>query len=249
MFTQVVVGPGSTTNSPCLGPVIAVTNRGTNCSVTTIVSNDPISVVVFSGFVPADSFAETYTIVYTNATSIVSLTIPPVFVVRPENASGFVGTSASFNGLAIHTTGWRWQKDGTDLVENDHYRGVTNSTLTISNLQPADAGVYSAVASQPGGPDTASVGATLSVFKPLRLSLSPWLGQEGFLLTASNLDGTPIEAERVSKLGLYMAPNVSLGFQGWGPATNALALTNGVVETTLWNDGSRARFWRVLESP
>jgi len=236
------------TNNYCFGPIISVSHGGTNCPFSTIDSNSFLTLVLVSAFVPANSFSETYSIIYTNATNVILLANPPEFVVQPAGQSCFVGESTSFTAFAIHTTGWHWQKDGTNLVDSTHYWGVTNSVLTITNVQPSDAGVYAAVASQPGGLDIPSADAVLAVFKPLGLSLKVWPGN-GYLIIGTNVDGTPVELERLANLALYTTTNLRLGFDGWEPASNALVLTNGIVEATLSDDGGVARFWRMLESP
>lgn len=241
--------PDTNSLSNCLGPLVSVTSNGTNYPFLVLISTPQEELYKIELFIPADEFSIAYTTIYTNATNVNVLTVPPEFIVQPEDQSLFTGETASFAAFAIHTSGWVWQKDGASLVENGHFLGVTNATLTINNVQPSDAGVYSAVASQPGGTDVSSAGASLAVFKPLLLSLEPLPDAGGYLCLATNQDGTAFDPARLPNLGLYTTTDLSQPFSSWDLATNAFVCTNGVAETTLPNDRAAARFWRVMESP
>ena len=80
------------------------------------------------------------------------------FIVQPESKSVRAATNVSFEAIAtgIAPIGYAWFKDGLPLP------GATNITLSLTNVQAADAGDYFAVATNVSGSLT-SVVATLTV--------------------------------------------------------------------------------------
>ena len=112
--------------------------------------------------------AGTYTVVITNALgsvtsagAVVNVTLPPApptITAQPAGQSVTVGATVSF---AVAASGnpapvYQWQKNGASLP------GATNSSLTLSNVQLADAGVYAVVTSNSAG-SAISGGAALLV--------------------------------------------------------------------------------------
>lgn len=63
------------------------------------------------------------------------------------------GSTATFRAIAASTAAlsYLWQKDGADLPSDDRFSGGTTSTLTITGLEPEDAGIYTCVVSGGGG--------------------------------------------------------------------------------------------------
>src|SRR5208283_2937628 len=92
-----------------------------------------------------------YTVVITNfagaiTSSIAALTItpsPPVITMQPADQTAVVGSTAQFSVNAIGTPpfSYQWSFNGTNIY------GATNTTLTLSNVQFAQAGNYSVAAS------------------------------------------------------------------------------------------------------
>ncbi|HWY76281.1 MAG TPA: immunoglobulin domain-containing protein, partial [Verrucomicrobiae bacterium] len=182
------------------GTLTEVVNRGTNVSFTAIDTNSVRQIYRFVSTPPPDSLAESYTLYGTNGFTNVTIQIPPFFSVLPQNQSVFVGSNVTFTVKAIHTTGFQWLKDGTNLVDDGHYSGTTNATLSIASVSLADAGEYSIVAAHPALPRTNS--ATLAVFKPIQLSLMQ-TGPGLLRLLAANADQSPFEPQRVSNVLFY----------------------------------------------
>ena len=61
------------------------------------------------------------------------------------------GSTATFTVTAYGSPPLRyqWQLNGSDLINNSHISGAINNSLTISNIQPSDAGQYSVAVGDP----------------------------------------------------------------------------------------------------
>lgn len=195
--------------------------------------------------VPADVLTNSVTLTWTNFSMNLPVVKQPYYSVIPTNQSAFVGTTATFSATATHTTGYQWQHDGTNMLADGHYFGVTNSTLTISNLQLADAGLYTVIANHPLNPGTES--ASLSVYKPIVLGLLDNSAANRFTLTIANQDGSPLESERVTNLQIFTITNLPADNSSWNEETNTGAISNGILQVAFPNDGNLEKFWRVLE--
>jgi fructan beta-fructosidase len=90
---------------------------------------------------------------------------PPEFVLQPTNQSLYVGQTAVLTALAqsLQPVMYQWYR-GTNALP-----GMTNTSLTFSNLQPANADVYSVVASNTLGVAISS-SAALTV-QPIGISI------------------------------------------------------------------------------
>ena len=93
---------------------------------------------------------------------------PPEMTKQPTNQTVSVGGTANFSAAATGTAplNYQWQFNGTDLD------GAVSQTLSLTNVQPAQAGDYKVVASNAGGSAT-SVVAVLTVQVPPSLTLQP----------------------------------------------------------------------------
>jgi len=71
---------------------------------------------------------------------------PSILLSRPANRAALAGDDVVFyvNVLSAPASleGYRWQKDGVDLADNERLSGSDSDTLRISNVTPADAGLY-----------------------------------------------------------------------------------------------------------
>ena len=123
--------------------------------------------------------AGTYAVVVNNlagsATSSVALlmlntnSIAPSFVTQPASVIVLAGGSVSFLGAASGTAPvyYQWQKNGSPIP------GATTTTLNFTNVQNADAGGYTLVASNSVGTATRSV-ATLTIASSLTIPNSAY---------------------------------------------------------------------------
>ena len=96
---------------------------------------------------------------YGSATSAVAwlTVVDPAIGASPAGQAGQLGSNATFSVTAAGTgLTYQWRKDGIELP------GATDSSLTVTNLQAADAGNYDVIVIGAGGSVTSAV-AELSV--------------------------------------------------------------------------------------
>lgn len=78
-----------------------------------------------------------------NFSFFVPTNAPIVITNQPQTQAVLPGTNVALAvtaGPAI--TSYQWQKDGVDLTNNSRVAGATAAKLNISNVQPADLGIY-----------------------------------------------------------------------------------------------------------
>jgi len=112
---------------------------------------------------------------------------PPSITQQPQSRSVCAGASVV---IGVAATGappltYRWQKNGTDLEESGRYAGVTTDTLSIPSVEPADAGNYRCVVSNPFG-TVNSIEATLTVLSCNPACLQNLGFEGGFTAGAGN---------------------------------------------------------------
>ncbi|HEX8291143.1 MAG TPA: immunoglobulin domain-containing protein, partial [Pyrinomonadaceae bacterium] len=117
-----------------------------------------------------DGDAGTYTVVISNAAGSVTsdgvaLTVthivPPTITTQPASQTANTGSGVTFGVVAGGTApfNYQWQKNGSDIA------GANGPGLTLSNVQPSDAGDYSVEVSNDAGVATSDP-ATLTVVVP-----------------------------------------------------------------------------------
>jgi uncharacterized repeat protein (TIGR03803 family) len=116
-----------------------------------------------------------YAVVITNAagkatSSNAALTV----VLSPKSRTSYASSTAMFTATAFspESLNYRWQKNGTNLVEDGNISGTTNSTLTIASVSDDDAANYNAVVSDATGSVTTS-NALLTVNDNLTIASQP----------------------------------------------------------------------------
>ncbi|MBI2927643.1 MAG: immunoglobulin domain-containing protein [Verrucomicrobia bacterium] len=97
---------------------------------------------------------------------------PPTITAQPEGQTEAPGGTATFKLAATGTAplSFQWRKDGSDLRDSARIAGATTATLTISDLQASDAGLYTVAVSNPFGGRT-SVAAALVLQTTQELTL------------------------------------------------------------------------------
>jgi hypothetical protein len=187
-------------------------------------------------------------VTYPTYSTDLTIDFDPYFLVQPQGQSVFVGSNVIFTVQAIHTSGYQWQKDGTNLVEDCHFIGVTNATLTISNAQPEDSGDYTVIANHPDNPAT-SDDAILGVFKPIQLGLTKSPFDGSYQLQVGNQDSSPVDDNELSYFTIYTTTNLNLSLSNWDVESATGVLTNGIYQVAFPDDGSPIRFWQVGQQP
>ena len=111
----------------------------------------------------------------------VAIIAPPSFHfdVKPASQTAFVGDDVIFTALANMTSAYQWRFNGNDLP------GSTNTSLPLTNVQPANAGTYTIVASN------ASFGAITST-PPAILTINPRPSLAASLVARYNFDAAPV---------------------------------------------------------
>lgn len=93
---------------------------------------------------------------------------PPTITQAPQSIARAVGASANFTVQATGLSGpfsYVWKKDGVALVNGGAVSGQGTTTLTIGNVQVANAGLYTVEVSSLNG-TTVSTAAGLSIHTP-----------------------------------------------------------------------------------
>jgi hypothetical protein len=68
----------------------------------------------------------------------------PSIIAQPQDVRRNTGESAGFCAAITNATNprFQWIKDGISLLSDERISGATSTCLTISNIQPSDAGNY-----------------------------------------------------------------------------------------------------------
>lgn len=181
------------------------------------------------------SDAGDYTVVVTNAAGAVtsavatlSVLLPPTITTQPSNQTLIPGATTSFSVVAVGTPplSYQWRKDGADIV------GATLDTLTLTNVQSAQAGGYSAVVTNIAGSVT-SVVATLSVLAPPTMTNQILVGHNFSVLVSTALGAN-----------YTLQYKNTLADADWKDA-EALPGTGSAITLTDSTATSAARFYRV----
>ena len=162
-----------------------------------------------------------YTLVATNPAgsttsnvALLSFVPPPSFTTQPASQGVAQGATATFTATATSTLPitYQWQKDGVAIP------GATTSTLNVSNVQSANLGNYTVVA-------TNSVGSTTS--NPASLSFS--FSNAGRLINLSILTSIPASGDSFT-MGYVVGGSGTSGtkplvIRAAGPSLTALNVT------------------------
>ena len=154
---------------------------------------------------------------------------PPTIIVQPGSQAVLPGADVTFRFTAAGTEplAYQWQWNGTNIV------GATNDTLTLTNVQPAQAGGYGVVVTNVAGSVT-SVVALLTVSSPeivLQISLA---GPEVSITFASQ----PGSNYRLEYKHILDDP-------AWTPLSPAVPGTGGLMTLQDTNTSADSRYYRL----
>src|ERR1019366_317546 len=98
----------------------------------------------------------------------------PLITAQPQSRINSVGTTATFSVTATGTESlsYQWRRDSVNLSDGSNVVGATTPTLTLANVQPADAANYQVVVANASGSVTSAV-ATLTVIVPPAITGQP----------------------------------------------------------------------------
>lgn len=127
--------------------------------------------------------------------------LPPTINVHPANTTAAQGTVAGFNVLASSASPvtYQWRFNLANIAT------ATNSTLALSNVQPANEGGYSVVVTNAAGSTPSNAGTLL-----VQSTFAQWAAARGLPATNGDTDGDGID-------------NLSEFFHNLDPATTASA--------------------------
>jgi hypothetical protein len=116
---------------------------------------------------------------------------PPVITTQPQNQTIVQGNTATFTVAAIGNAPltYQWRKNAVNLSNGGNISGATSATLSVSNVQPGDAGNYSVVVGNTNGSVT-SADAALVVTSGLTIG--------SYTLDTGNMDSTSRNGSYVS---------------------------------------------------
>ena len=142
-------------------PILNATNATYSLPVALPGGDGDFTVVVTDGVGPVSS-----------APAHLTVLLHPIITSPPTNRSVIFGVgspTASFTVGAFSTTplSYRWLFNGAALAPTTNITGLTNATLTISNVQIAHSGAYAAVVSDSYGSITSQVALLIVNVKPV----------------------------------------------------------------------------------
>jgi uncharacterized protein (DUF1800 family) len=160
----------------------------------------------------------------------------------PQSQSVSAGTAATFNVTATGSAlSYQWQKNGAAIA------GATSATLTVGNVQPQDAGIYTVVVTS--GSNTASASAILGLtstskvvgaateLQPhdIRHPVTGYTYDQVLLTgTAATITADPNQITRLSYIDLTN-DIVQVEFSGPGALTLVLDSASGPAEAANYN--------------
>ena len=104
----------------------------------------------------------------TSAVAVLTVLVPPAITVQPTSLSAAYGSNATFNVAASGTLplNYQWRFNGANIT------GATSTSLTLTSVQPTDAGSYTVVVTNTAGAATSAV-AVLTVLLPPAIIAQP----------------------------------------------------------------------------
>jgi hypothetical protein len=133
-------------------------------SQTSLLTITPVSATDAGGYFVTVSNASTMT---TAETQTATLTVrDPLISSQPVSRINFSGQTTTFS-VSVAGTGpftYQWQRNGVPLSDGGSYSGTGTPTLTVSNVSPAEEGLYSVEITGSVANSVISSSATLTVY-------------------------------------------------------------------------------------
>jgi hypothetical protein len=150
------------TNSFSFTTALAIGARGDNRTISFLGQIDELSF-----YNRALSNTEVQAIYNASVSGKCPTLFPPVILLQPTNRTALVGDTVTFNISAVSSLalGYQWRREGVDLP------GRTAASLTLNNVQVTNAGNYSVVVTNAGGPVTSSNALLTIIYPPAALQV------------------------------------------------------------------------------
>jgi uncharacterized protein (TIGR02145 family) len=199
------------------------------------------------------------------AEHVVIIPLAPSITTQPQSQDASVGQSVTFRVTATGTApiSYQWYKGGTAIP------GATSSSYSISNVQTANAGIYTVTVSNGTLPNATSSGAVFSVvslravtdidgnvYSTVTIGTQVWMGEN--LKTTRYNDGTaiPLVTDSTAWGNLrtpgycwYLNDSAAYAYLGnpFGALYNWYAVNTGKLAPTGWHVPTDAE-WSTLAS-
>ncbi|MGO8675720.1 MAG: choice-of-anchor tandem repeat GloVer-containing protein [Limisphaerales bacterium] len=162
----------------------------------------------------------------TSAVAILVVSGPPVVILQPGNVTNIVGTTALFTVSATGTQplNYQWRFRGAALTDGGQYSGSTTPALTVSGVQPTNAGNYTVRIVNSGG-SVVSAAATLTVLVPPSITAQP-ASRTNKVGSTATFNATAAGTAPLSYQWLWNGLGLTDGGNLSGSATRALTITN-----------------------
>jgi len=141
-------------------------------------------------------------------------------------------------GPSASTLLYHWSTNGVNLVNSTHIAGATTSTLTLTNIQPADANIYTLVSSNATGSAVTNT-LTLTVVIPPQPTFTGITYSQG----NATLQFTSTDIYDITNSFILQSSTVVTGPYTNTPAT--VTFSGGVFQIVLPQTDA-TRFYRLL---
>ena len=181
--------------------------------------------------------------IVTNGPLVVLLaSLDPGAVIAATSSSYFgITSSANLNSL--------FQTLGAD--DNGASRDATLDLAQEYTLAPGNSAAfvtYQSYGTSIASAEWALVGNLAKM--PLKFSSPRRLPDSTLQFLLATTDGSPITAERASRVQIYSSTNASLSLSNWTPTASQMLLNNGIIQINgLSYTNAPARFYRAVELP
>jgi hypothetical protein len=164
--------------------------------------------------------------------AVLTVLVPPGITLQPTNQTVLAGTTVHFSTAASGTTplSYQWQFNNTNLD------GAVSQALSLTNVQPAQAGGYSVLVTNSAGSVTSVVAILTVAGRPL-------------LLNAKTTPGGAFAFTISSTTGLVYMVEITTNFLAWTPLTSVTNTTGQADFTDTASSNSVSRFYRARWMP
>jgi sugar lactone lactonase YvrE len=188
----------------------------------------------------------------TSAAATLTVNVPPTITTQPQSQVVPVGVNVTFavNASGTAPLSYQWKKGAIALANGGNISGATSATLTLANVQLADAGNYSVVVTNAVGNLTSNA-TTLTVYVPTSAPTSQFVTPGSsvvFAVTTSGpgsptyqweLNGAAIAGATNATYTVANAQSGNMGFYSVTVSNGAGSVDSAVAILTVSGGSSR----------